>query len=85
MSSTSCRVPNQMPQQHVQNQKSSVLYPVWLREVVLMLQAASFLSQQPDLSFDIPEPARQESWLLTTYLDEVSAARGVLWTPFEPP
>jgi mono/diheme cytochrome c family protein len=38
-----------------------------------MLQAASFLSQQPDLSFDIPEPARQESWLLTTYLDEVSA------------
>lgn len=35
------------------------------------LQAAAFLSQQPDLAFDIPERARQESWLLTTYLDEV--------------
>jgi hypothetical protein len=45
------------------------------------LQAASFLSQQPDLSFDIPEPARQESWLLTTYLDEVSAGWHVLSEP----
>ncbi len=36
-----------------------------------VVQAASFLARQPDLSFEIPKQARAESWLLTTFLDEV--------------